>query len=83
MTMRADKKDVYLYIKLSGMAVMIPLALASGPYAGFVCAQLLQQRWHTGQTVSIACILIGFFAGVFEAVRILRSIIKATGKDTF
>lgn len=50
----------------------IPLLLAVSPFVGFFLGKLLDRFFHTGETLSLVFLALGFVAGGREIYRILQ-----------
>ena len=72
-----DKPDFYRQVKVIGMMVAVPFILAAGPFVGYAAGQYLVARFAWPGYLLQGCVLLGFCASVFEAVRIIRVVIKA------
>jgi ATP synthase protein I len=58
----------------AGMALVIPMMLASGPLVGYGLGWLLRRWTGWGGWVIPVCIALGFAAGVRETIKIIRRI---------
>lgn len=57
------------------MLSFIPFVLLSGPLGGYLLGDYLSRSLHLRQAVQV-CVISGLLAGIYEAVRILRLVIR-------
>ena len=75
------KEELYRQIKISGMVFFIPLMLAVGPIGGFFIGEYLEKKFGFPRYAVLICITLGFAAGVFETVRIIKLVTRIDKKD--
>jgi len=63
-----------------GLALTLPVALLSGPFAGYLISQWLIQRWHWSPSTTLALVLLGLAGSTIQTVRILRLLYKGSEK---
>lgn len=76
-----EKRDIYKRIKIAGMLSFVPFVLALGPFAGYLAGSLLKEKFGLSEYVTYLFMALGLFAGIKEAVRIIRLVIKIEKKD--
>ena len=67
---------VYKWIKIGGLLSFIPVIMASGPLAGYFCADYLEKRFGLPGFTSAIFITTGFIASARETIRIIKLAIK-------
>lgn len=70
------KQETYKQIKMAGIVMFIPIAVAIGPLSGFFLGEYLIKKFSLGTSVLYICITLGFLSGVWETVRIIRFMCK-------
>jgi len=70
-----NKQDIYRFIKIAGMVSFIPLVLISGPLAGYIAGDFLARRLSL-PFLRLTLIAIGAIAGIIEAFKIVRLVLK-------
>lgn len=75
------KEEIYRWIRLGGFFTYIPVALASGPFAGYVIGDYLRKGFDIAPVVVPVCIAVGAVASIAETVRIIRLAIRLEKKD--
>ena len=73
-------KEFYRRIKIAGMISYIPIMLAAPALAGFFLGDYLQKRFNLPFYVLIFFIASGMIIGIWEAVRIIRLVLKVEDK---
>ncbi len=71
-----NKKNLYKWIKLSGLITFIPFVMISGPIAGYYIGMYLKNVFGFRDAAFNICIVVGCIAGMYETVRLIRKIIK-------
>ncbi len=71
---------LYKWIKIGGLLSFIPIAMASGPLAGYFLADYLHIRYGAPELTFAIFITVGFLASMFETVRIVRLALKTEGE---
>jgi hypothetical protein len=71
----------FRWIRISGLLALIPIVLAAAPLAGYIAGDWLVKTFHSPRYVMIACVIIGFVAGVRETVKIIEAALKATREN--
>ena len=71
-----SKKERYKLIRISGLLFYMPAVLGAGPLSGYFLGEYLKKRFGIKTYVVIILILIGIFASIKEAVRIIRLVHK-------
>lgn len=73
-------QETYKQIKMAGLVMFIPFAVAIGPLSGFFLGAYLIEKFSLGDYVLYICITLGFLSGVWETVRIVRFMCKESRK---
>ncbi|MCU0665636.1 MAG: hypothetical protein MUF05_00860 [Candidatus Omnitrophica bacterium] len=68
--------NIYAWVKAYGIALFIPVSLASGVFAGYFIAEFFKKEFHAPEYVFYIIIGLGALAGIVEAVRLIRIISK-------
>jgi uncharacterized protein YqgC (DUF456 family) len=72
------KNDLQTLFWLLGMAITLPMALLSGPLAGYFLSQWLIQRWHFNSKSTIILVLLGLLGSLVQTVRIVKRMYKGS-----
>lgn len=75
----AKKEDIYKYIRIGGLASLIPFVLLTGPVIGYAAGNYLKEKFGLGDAVVVAMTLIGLVFSVSETIKIIK---KLTRFDT-
>lgn len=76
-----DKKEAYKRIKIAGMLSFIPFVLAAGVLAGYMAAEYLERKFHTGFFTVPLGVGLGIAVSVLEVVRIIKLTLKISPND--
>jgi hypothetical protein len=63
-----------------GLALTLPMALLSGPFAGYLLSQWLIKQWGWAPGTTLALVLLGLAGSVIQTVRILKLLYKSSNK---
>ena len=74
------KKDLQRLFWMLGLALTLPMALLSGPLAGYLISQWLIQKWSWAPSTTFILVLLGFAGSALQTVRILRLLYKGSEK---
>lgn len=74
------EQEIYKRIKITGMVLFIPFAVAIGPLAGFFAGLYLTKKFSLGAYVVFICVTLGFLSGTFETIRIIKFIFRESKK---
>jgi len=77
----AKKEEFYKGIKVAGMVSFIPIVLAAGPLSGFLFGDYLTKTFRLPSYILYISIIIGFIASIRETVRIIKVVVKISGKS--
>jgi len=70
------REDIYRWIRLGGFLSYIPVALLTGPLAGYVVGDYLTKRFGIAPVAVPICAAVGTAAGITETVRIIRLVLR-------
>lgn len=71
----AKKEDIYRYIRIGGLASLIPLVLLTGPVIGYAAGNYLKEKFGFGNAVVVAMTSIGLVFGISETIKIIKKVI--------
>jgi uncharacterized BrkB/YihY/UPF0761 family membrane protein len=74
------KKDLQRLFWMLGLALTLPMALLSGPLAGYLISQWLIRKWHWSPTTTLVLVLLGLAGSVLQTVRILKLLYRRSEK---
>jgi len=74
------KKDLQRLFWMLGLALTVPMALLSGPFAGYLISQWLIRKWAWAPATTLVLVLLGLAGSVIQTVRILRLLYKGSEK---
>ena len=74
------KEDLQKLFWMLGLALTLPMALLSGPFAGYLISQWLIRKWHWVPATTLALMLLGLAGSAVQTVRILRLLYKGSKK---
>jgi len=75
-----SKRELYKWIKISGILSFIPVILITGTLAGYFIGEYLEKKLKTGSFILAVCIILGIAASIAEVVRIVRLALKINKK---
>lgn len=71
------KAKAYKWIRVAGLLSLLPIIMAAAPMAGYWSGEFLTKRFAFPRQTTIVCVIIGFAAGLREAIRIIRAALKS------
>lgn len=74
------KEDLQKLFWMLGLALTLPMALLSGPFAGYLISQWLIQKWHWAPGITLALVLLGLAGSAIQTIRILKLLYKGSEK---
>jgi hypothetical protein len=72
------KNDLQTLFWMLGLALTLPMALLSGPLAGYFLSLWLIRRWHFDPKSTIILMLLGLLGSSIQTVRILKRMYKGS-----
>jgi len=74
------KKDLQRLFWMLGLALTLPMALLSGPLAGYLISQWLIRKWAWSPMTTLVLVLLGLVGSVIQTTRILRLLYRGSEK---
>lgn len=74
--MGEKKEAVFQQIRVVMLAVALPFVMAVGPVAGYIGGEWIGDRVGHGSSGKLIGLLLGFVAGIFQTVIIIRRILR-------
>lgn len=64
-----------------GLAITLPMALLSGPLAGYLVSQWIIQKWHVDPSLTLVLVLLGLGGSIVQTVRLIRLLYQESRKN--
>ena len=74
------KEDLQRLFWMLGLALTLPAALLSGPFAGYLISQWLIQQWRWPPATTLILMLLGLAGSTVQTIRTLRLLYKGSEK---
>jgi ATP synthase protein I len=72
--MKEPDEERFRAYRHASLYLTIPLLLAVSPFVGYFLGRILDRFFHTGETLSLVFLALGFIAGGRETYRLLARV---------